>query len=145
MSDLLAGLAGGLGLFIAGMWLLTENLKAMASYRLRQAAIRWTSNRYSALLWGCVAGGVTQNMTALTFITVGVLRAGMISTAGALAVILGGCIGSSVLVLIVTLDVKALALCLLGISGIAATSETLAKHRHAGGVVVRWAPCSSSG
>ena len=49
MSDLLAGLAGGLGLFIAGMWLLTENLKAMANYRVRQAAIRWTSNRYSAL------------------------------------------------------------------------------------------------
>ena len=129
MSDLLAGLAGGLGLFIAGMWLLTENLKTMANYRLRQAAIRWTSNRYSALLWGCVAGGVTQNMTALTFITVGVLRAGMISTAGALAVILGGCIGSSLLVLIVTLDVKVLALGLLGISGIAAASETLAKHR----------------
>ena len=33
------------------------------------------------------------------------------------------------LVLIVTLDVKVLALCLLGISGIAAASETLAKHR----------------
>ena len=129
MSDLLAGLAGGLGLFIAGMWLLTENLKTMANYRLRQTAVRWTSNRHSALLWGCVAGGVTQNMTALTFITVGVLRAGMISTAGALAVILGGCIGSSLLVLIVTLDVKVLALWLLGISGIAAASETLAKHR----------------
>ena len=68
-------------------------------------------------------------MTALTFLTVGVLRAGMISTAGALAVILGGCIGSSVLVLIVTLDVNVLALGLLGISGIAVASETLAKHR----------------
>ncbi len=129
MSSFSAGLVGGLGLFIAGMWLLTENLKTMANYRLRQSVKRWTSNRFSALLWGCVAGGVTQNMTALTFITVGVLRAGMISTAGALAVILGGCIGSSLLVLIVTLDVKVLALFLLGISGIAAASETLAKHR----------------
>ena len=95
MSDSVAGLVGGLGLFIAGMWLLTANLKTMADYRLRQAVNRWTGNRYSALLLGCVAGGVTQNMTALTFITVGVLRGGMISTAGALAVILGGCIGSS--------------------------------------------------
>ena len=129
MTDLLAGLAGGLGLFVAGMWLLTENLKTMANYRLRQAVRQWTSNRYSALLWGCVAGGVTQNMTALTFITVGVLRAGMISTAGGLAVILGGCIGSSLLVLIVTLDVKVLTLFLLGISGIAAASGTLEKHR----------------
>ena len=129
MSDSLAGLVGGVGLFIAGMWLLTANLKTMADYRLRQAVNRWTGNRYSALLFGCVAGGVTQNMTALTFITVGVLRAGMISTAGALAVILGGCIGSSLLVLIVTLDVKVLALFLVGIFGIAAASETLTKHR----------------
>ncbi|MDE0128569.1 MAG: Na/Pi symporter [Gammaproteobacteria bacterium] len=129
MSDSLAGLVGGLGLFIAGMWLLTANLKTLADYRLRRAVNRWTGNRYSALLCGCVAGGVTQNMTALTFITVGVLRAGMISTAGALAVILGGCIGSSLLVLIVTLDVKVLALVLVGIFGIAAASETLTKHR----------------
>ena len=129
MSDSLAGLVGGLGLFIAGMWLLTANLKTMADYRLRQAVNRWTGNRYSALLLGCVGGGVTQNMTALTFITVGVLRAGMISTSGALAVILGGCIGSSLLVLIVTLDVKVLALFLIGIFGIAAASETLTRHR----------------
>ena len=129
MSDSLAGLVGGLGLFIAGMWLLTANLKTLADYRLRRAVNRWTGNRYSALLCGCIAGGVTQNMTALTFITVGVLRAGMISTAGAIAVILGGCNGSSLLVLIVTLDVKVLALFLVGIFGIAAASETLTEHR----------------
>ena len=33
--ELLAGVIGGLGLFIVGMWLLTENLKKLASRRLR--------------------------------------------------------------------------------------------------------------
>lgn len=48
----------------------------------------------------------------------GLFIAGMIPTAGALAMILGGCIGTSLLVLIVTLDVKVLALFLVGILGI---------------------------
>ena len=52
MNELFAGVAGGLGLFIVGMWLLTENLKALASRRLRRTATRWTAHRLSALLWG---------------------------------------------------------------------------------------------
>lgn len=129
MNELFAGLAGGLGLFIAGMWLLTENLKTLASRRLRRATSRWTSNRFSALTWGVLAGGVTQNITALTFIVVSILRSGLIATRTALALILGGCIGSSLLVLIVTFDVKVSALYVLGVSGVVVASERLSRYR----------------
>ena len=44
MTELFAGIAGGVGLLIAGMWLLTENLKTLASWRLRRSASRWTAN-----------------------------------------------------------------------------------------------------
>ena len=80
MIDLVGGMIGGLGLFIVGMWLLTENLKALASRRLRRIAGRWTTNRFSALLWGTFAGGITQSMPALTFIVVSTLRSGLITT-----------------------------------------------------------------
>ena len=43
MTELFAGIAGGVGLVIAGMWLLTENLKTLASWRLRRSASRWTA------------------------------------------------------------------------------------------------------
>ena len=66
MNDIFPGIVGGFGLFILGMWLLTENLRSLASRRLRRAASRWTANRFSALLWGCLAGGITQSMSALT-------------------------------------------------------------------------------
>ena len=125
VNELFAGLAGGLGLFITGMWLLTENLKTLASRRLRRSTSRWTSNRFSALMWGVFAGGITQNITALTFIVVSILRSELIATRTALALILGGCIGSSFLVLIVTLDVKVSALYVLGVSGIVVASERL--------------------
>ena len=126
---MLAGLVGGIGLFIAGMWLLTENLKTLASRRLRRSTSRWTTNRFSALMWGVFAGGITQNITALTFIVVSILRSGLIETRTALALILGGCIGSSFLVLIVTFDVKVSALYVLGVSGVVVASERLLRYR----------------
>ena len=129
MTELFAGIAGGVGLSIAGMWLLTENLKTLASRRLRRSASRWTASRFSALLWGILAGGITQSMTALTFIVVSILRSGLIGTRGALALILGGCVGASFLVVIVTFDIKVVALYLLGLSGAVVASERLSKYR----------------
>ena len=129
MIDLLGGMIGGLGLFIVGMWLLTENLKALASRRLRRLAGRWTANRFSALAWGALAGGVTQSMTAFTFIVVSILRSGMITTRGALALTIGGCIGATALVLIVTFDVKVASLYVLGIAGAVTVSEKMARFR----------------
>ena len=117
MIELFGGIVGGLGLFIVGLWLLTENLKTLASRRLRRTANRWTANRFSALLWGALAGGITQSMSALTFIVVSILRSGLITTKGALALILGGCVGGTVLVLIVTFDIKVVSLYVLGVAG----------------------------
>ena len=129
MTELFAGITGGLGLFIVGMWLLTENLKTLASRRLRRIAGRWTANRFSALVWGALAGGVTQSMSALTFIVVSILRSGLITTRGALALILGGGVGVSALVLIVTFDIKLVALYVLGLAGAVMVSERLSRYR----------------
>ena len=117
MNELFAGIAGGLGLFIVGMWLLTENLKALTTRRLRRIADRWTGNRFSALAWGALAGAITQSMSAMTFIVVSVLRSGLITARGALALILGGSVGVSALVVIVTFDIKVVSLYVLAIAG----------------------------
>ena len=38
VMEILSGVVGGLGLFIVGMWFLTENLKKLAGRRLRLSA-----------------------------------------------------------------------------------------------------------
>ena len=129
MNELFEGTAGGLGLFIVGMWLLTENLKALASRRLRRTAGRWTGIRFSALAWGALAGAITQSMSAMTFIVVSILRSGLITTRGALALILGGCVGVSALVVLVTFDIKVVSLYVLAISSSVLVSERLSKFR----------------
>ena len=129
MNELLAGIAGGLGLFIAGMWILSENLKALASRRLRRAAGRLAGNPLSALALGALAGTTTQSMTAMTFIVVSILRSGLVTTRGALALVLGGTLGMSALVVIVTFDIKVVALYALGIAGAAVASDRLSRFR----------------
>ena len=131
--ELLAGVVGGLGLFIVGMWLLTENLKTLASRRLRQVAHRWTGNPFAALVWGMVGGGITQSMTALTFIVVSILRSRLTTMSGALAMILGGCIGVTGLVMIVTFDIKVAALYVIGLAGAVVVTERLARYRAVAG------------
>ena len=66
MIEIFGGMAGGLGLFFAGMWFLAENLKTLASRRLRVVANRWTGNRFTAFAWGTIAGAVTQSTAVLT-------------------------------------------------------------------------------
>ena len=129
MIELFGGITGGLGLFFLGMWFLTENLKTLASRRLRKSASRWTANRYSALLWGALAGGITQSMSAVTFIVVSILRSGLITTRGALALILGACVGVTALVMIVTFDIKVVALYVLGLCGAVVVSERMSRYR----------------
>ena len=129
MVEIFGGIVGGFGLFFVGMWLLTENLKRLASRRLRQTARRWTANRFNAVMWGTVAGGISQSMTALTFVVVSILRSGLITTQGAIAMILGGWIGTTTLVIIVTFDLKAVSLYLLGIAGAVVVSERWRRYR----------------
>ena len=129
MIELFARIVGGLGLFIVGMWFLTENLKRLASRRLRKTAHRWSGNRYSALLWGALGGGTTQSMSALTFIVVSILRSRLITMQGALAMNLGGCVGVTALVMIATLDIKVVSLLVLGLAGAAVVTERFSKYR----------------
>jgi len=124
-----AGMVGGLGMFVVGMWFLTENLKKLASRRLRRTAKRLTGHPLSAFFWGGVAGGAAQSMTGLAFIVVSFLRSGLISTKSAFALILGGGGGMTLLVLVVTFDVQLIALFMLGLSGLALASKTLSKYR----------------
>ncbi len=129
MIEIFGGMAGGLGLFFAGMWFLTENLKTLASRRLRVVANRWTGNRFTAFAWGTIAGAVTQSTAVLTFIVVSMLRSGFVSTRGAFAILLGGNLGVALLVLVVTFDIKLISLYVLGIASAVMISERASKYR----------------
>ena len=116
MITILGHLAGALGLFFMGAKLLTEHLKTLSNRRLRLSVARWTSNRWLGFVWGMVAGSVMQSMTVLTLVVLSTLRSDLVSPKRAFPILLGGNIGGALLVLIVMLDVKLVALYILGVA-----------------------------
>ncbi len=136
MIEAIGGLVGGLGLFLVGVWLLSENLKTLTTRRLRLIAVRWIPNRYAAWGWGILAGGVIQSTSALTFITVGLMRANLIATDRAFALLLGGSLAAGIMVLLVSLNIHLAALYVLGVASFLVVNEKAVKFRHIGAMMV---------
>ncbi|MBG6164822.1 phosphate:Na+ symporter [Labrenzia sp. EL_208] len=127
MFVLLSGIVGGLGLFFAGVWLLTENLKRFAGRRLRRAIVGWTRHPLIAFSWGALAGGIAQSMSVLVFVLVGMLTAGLLTIRSTLPIIAGANVGASVLVLLATLNMKLVMLFVIGATGFAIANERLSR------------------
>ena len=132
MFEIVGGILGGLGLFFVGMWLLSENLKLLAGRRLRTIAASWVPNRFAACGYGVLAGGATQSMSSLTFITVGLLRAHLTTTERAFPFIVGGNVGVVSMVFFVSFDIELAALYALGAASIFMLSQRTVKLRPLG-------------
>ncbi|KKW67596.1 hypothetical protein AAV94_09705 [Lampropedia cohaerens] len=95
MFTSLSTLAGGIGLFLLGMVLMSDSLKAMAGESLRTALGRLTGKPVKALLVGMGATAMVQSSTATTMATIGFVSAGLLSFQNAIGVIIGANIGTT--------------------------------------------------
>jgi phosphate:Na+ symporter len=87
--------AGGLGLFLLGMGLMTEALRSLAGNRLRQALLRFTRSSWSGAAAGAIGTALVQSSTATTVATVGFVSAGLLSFQSSLGIIFGANVGST--------------------------------------------------
>ena len=129
MAETLAHMLGGFGLFLFGVWQLSESLKSLTSWRLRALAANWLPNRFAAFGWGFLAGAVAQSMSGITFIVVGMQRAKLVPSRQAYAIILGANFGAHLLVVVVTLDVNLVALYTIGVSSVLIISQRVFRFR----------------
>ena len=97
-------------------------------------------NRMTAFLYGVLAGGVTQRMAALTFITVGMLRASIASTERVFPFIIGGSLlaatsGWRRWCFFVSFDIKLAALYALGVASVLSISGRVVRFRSLGALM----------
>jgi phosphate:Na+ symporter len=116
----LSSLAGGLGLFLLGMGMMTEGLKLAAGSALENILKGATRTRWHALGSGVLVTTLVQSSSAVTVATIGFVNAGLLSLGGALWVLFGANVGTTMtgwLVALVGLKFKieALALPLIGV------------------------------
>jgi len=87
---------GGLGLFLLGMAVMTEGLKALAGEALHGWLTRFTRSPASGALTGTVATAALQSSSATTVTTVGFVAAGLLTFPQALGIIYGANLGTTI-------------------------------------------------
>lgn len=113
-------LAGGLGLFLLAVKMITDGLKEAAGYALRDLLGKWTQSPGHGIVSGFSITAIVQSSSAVTVATIGFVNAGLLSMHQALGVIYGTNIGTTItgwLVAIVGFKIKVetFALPLIGI------------------------------
>ena len=120
-SFIIAGmLAGGLGLFMLAVTMITDGLKSAAGHALRGMLGKWTRSPAHGILTGLTITAIVQSSSAVTVATIGFVNAGLISMHKSLGVIYGSNIGTTMtgwLVAIVgfKINVEAFALPMIGL------------------------------
>lgn len=113
-------LAGGLGLFLLAVSMITDGLKLAAGNALRDMLRKGTSTPIRGIISGFSITAIVQSSSAVTVATIGFVNAGLLSLYQSLGVVYGANIGTTMtgwLVALVGFNVKidALALPLIGI------------------------------
>ncbi|MBN2255078.1 MAG: Na/Pi symporter, partial [Deltaproteobacteria bacterium] len=93
---ILLGVIGGLGLFIYGMYLLSDSLRKLSLTLLKTMLDMMTSNKLRATLVGVIVTAIIQSSSATSVIIIGFLNAGFITLTGALAIMLGAHVGTTI-------------------------------------------------
>jgi len=108
-------LAGGIGLFLLGMWLMTDGLRMAAGSAMRGILARSTATRWRALASGFGLTALVQSSSAVTVAAVGFVNAGLLALGPALWVLFGSNVGTTMtgwLVALLGLQIKIDALAL---------------------------------
>lgn len=94
--SILLSLAGGLGLFLFGMRVMSDSIEKVAGAKLRKILEFFTTNRFTGMLVGIVFTGIIQSSSACTAMVVSFVNAGLMNLYQAAGVILGANIGTTV-------------------------------------------------
>lgn len=96
-------LAGALAVFLFAMKLMSEGLQKIAGSKMRAVLKQFTGNPIRGILTGTAVTAAIQSSSATTVMVVSFVNAGLLSLSGAVAVIMGANIGTTVTAWIITL------------------------------------------
>lgn len=95
MTDILFPFAGGLGLFLIGMMLMSQGLVGFAGGALQRALAHFTGSPFRAFASGTLITALVQSSTATAVTLIGFVSAGLIAFPQAIGVLLGASLGNT--------------------------------------------------
>lgn len=118
MHDYLSALAG-LGLFLTGLNLLSASMKPLTGKKMRQILSKMTGNYFSTAFAGTMLGAMTQSTSGSTFVCIGLVNSGALKFKNALNIAAWSSVGGSLLVFLVSIDIRLGGLVLIAVVGLA--------------------------
>ncbi len=97
-------LAGGLALFLFGMHTMSAGLEKTAGGKMEQLLRTLTSGKIRGFLLGAGVTAVIQSSTAVTVMLVGLVNAGTLTLSGAIGVVMGSNVGTTITAWILSLS-----------------------------------------
>ena len=86
---------GGVGLFLLGMSVMTNGLKALAGSGLRTTLRKAAGTPLSGAFWGAFVTLIVQSSSATTMTTIGLVSAGLLTLSQGLGLVFGANIGTT--------------------------------------------------
>ena len=96
MAEIIISMAGGLGLFLFGMQIMSDSIEKVAGARLRSILEFFTSNKFMGIIVGIIFTGIVQSSSACTVMVVSFVNSGLMNLYQAAGVIFGANIGTTV-------------------------------------------------
>lgn len=109
MVTIFVSLLGGLGLFIAGMYMMSHGIEKVAGNKLRKILETFTRTRLTGVLVGLFFTAVIQSSSTATVMVVTFVNSGLMALSNACGIILGANIGTTVTALLVAFRLSAIA------------------------------------
>ena len=95
--------AGGLGMFIYGMQIMSQGLENAAGNRMKKLLEALTKNKIMGVMLGAIITAVIQSSSATTVMVVGFVNAGIMNLTQAMGVIMGANIGTTMTAWVVSM------------------------------------------
>ncbi len=134
--DMIIGLVGGLGLFIYGMTIMSDGLKAVAGDRMKRLLEILTNNRIMAIFVGTLVTMIVQSSSTTTVMIIGFVNAGLMNLTQAAGVILGANIGTTITAQMIAFDVAQIAPLFIGLGVLIVLISKKKKNRQLGEIML---------
>ncbi|MFH0826868.1 MAG: Na/Pi cotransporter family protein [Candidatus Omnitrophota bacterium] len=132
VKELIFGIVGGLGLFIYGIWEMSEGLHKISGERMRRVLHNFTGHPIKGVLVGAGITSLIQSSSATTVMVIGFVNAGLMTLIQALGVIFGANIGTTITAQLIAFKLTDYALPIIGLGMLIIFLSKKKKHKYIG-------------
>lgn len=97
---------GGLAIFIYGIQMMSDALKSIAGTRIREYIEKYTRNLLMSILVGTFISALLHSSSAVTVISISLVRAGLMGLEQAIGITIGANIGTCVTSIMIGLNIE---------------------------------------